>query len=320
MSALTVAVTGSTGFVGRYVVRTLLERGHRVRALVRDPVKESRVLPRAGVVSVKGDANDAGALADLVSGCDAVIHLIGIRREAGAGATYQRLHIDATRSILEATREAGVRRYAHMSALGVRPEARSGYHRSKFEAEMLVRRSGLNWTIFRPSVIHGPDGEFMQMVKGWVTGSELPKSFLPYFARSEPLPGEMSLSARVQPVSVEDVAGAFAESLTSERMAGEIYCLGGPRSMTWPELLEISQDAIPHADPNLKPRGISGEFACGLAKAAGVFRLGGLLPFGPDEPLMAIENNTCLLTKPEVHFGFAPRDFESSLREYAGDI
>ncbi|MEC9374382.1 MAG: NAD(P)H-binding protein, partial [Planctomycetota bacterium] len=199
----TVAVTGATGFVGRHLCRALVDRGAQVRALTRDLSKAREALPPNNMALVHADIDDEPALRDLVFGADAVIHLIGIRRELGRGVTFRRLHVGATERILRATTRAGVSRYLHMSALGARGDAVSNYHKTKYEAEWLVRRSGLDWTIFRPSIIHGPDGEFMQMAAGWVRGEEQPKFFLPYFFRNEPLPGEDSLSGRMQPVHVD---------------------------------------------------------------------------------------------------------------------
>jgi len=316
MSGKLVAVTGSTGFVGRYVVRALLARGHRVSALIRDMRKAEVALPEENVSLVKGDVNDPNSLDALLEGADAVIHLIGIRREIGREVTFRRIHVEATRNVLEAALRTGARRHIQMSALGTRSEARSKYHQTKHEAETLVRGSGLDWTVFRPSIIHGPDGEFMEMAAAWVRGEELPKRFLPYFFPSEDLP-DGEASARVQPVAVTDVAAAFVEAVDNERTIGEIYCLGGPEWMTWPDLLTSIQSLTPGADTSLKPRGVSGEFASYMAQAAKILGLGQTLPFGPDEPLMAIEDQTCDLSKPRKHFGFEPADFEETVRSYA---
>jgi NADH dehydrogenase len=316
MSGKLIAVTGSTGFVGRYVVRALLARGHRVSALVRDMRKAELVLPDENVSLVKGDVNDRAALDALLEGADAAIHLIGIRRETGRDVTFHRMHVVATRNVLEAALDNNVPRHIQMSALGTRAEARSRYHQTKHEAETLVRGSGLDWTILRPSIIHGPDGEFMEMAAGWVRGEEMPKRFLPYFFPTDPTPNDEP-SARVQPIAVTDCAAAFAEAVDNERTIGEIYCLGGADWMTWPDLLTTIQRLTPGADESLKPRGVSGPFASYLAQAAKILGVGALLPFGPDEPLMAVEDQTCDLSKPRKHFGFDPAPFEDTVRSYA---
>lgn len=324
----TVAVTGASGFVGRHVVEALTSRGWTVRGLVRDVEKARTLLPTprplerspAGrVVAVQGDVFDRKAVADLVAGADAVVHLIGIRREQTGGVTYQRLHVEATSRMLEAASGAGVRRYVHMSALGARADAPGEYHRTKHEAEQLVRASGLDWTILRPSIIHGPDGEFMQMARGWVTGEAPPYKFLPYFFSTDPDSGE-AIPGRLQPVHVDDVARALADAIENPAASGEIYPLGGPDAFDWPTMLVAVRDVIPGAKPKLKPLGLHGEFISTVAHAAKAIGLGQALPFGPDEPLMGVEDNTSSIAKARAHLGFNPRPFVTSLREYAGAI
>lgn len=320
-----VAVTGSTGFVGRAVVRELVNRGWTVRALVRDVEKAREALPLGSalerspagrVLPVKGDVRRIESMAELCEGCSAVVHLVGIRREAPRGVTYELMHVDATRVALEAALAAGATRFLHMSALGARPDAPSNYHRTKFQAEELVRRSELDWTIFRPSIIHGPEGEFMQMAAAWVRGEGMPGSFLPYFFAADHVTGE-SRPGRAQPIAVEDCARAFVEAIRNDRAVGEIYPLGGPEAYDWPDLLVAIQEIVPGASAKLKPKGLSGEFGSLLALGASRLGLGDSLPFGPDEPLMAAENNTCVTSKAQAHLGLRPRPFTESLRSYA---
>ena len=320
----TVCVTGATGFVGRHTVRALLARGWMVRALARSPEKASLVSGDPRVRIVRGDVFDAGALRDLTSGVDAVVHLIGIRMERKGGVTFQRLHVDATGAVLGAATLAGVRRYVHMSALGVRPNGPCAYYRSKHEAETLVRRSGLDWTILRPSLIHGPDGEFMQMIKGWATCKAPPFLFLPYFERLRfddnplmPPKGEIPLA---QPVAVEDVANAVCAALEREDAVGEIYPLGGPEAMGWPEILETVRDALPDAKRWMAPVSIPGVVAQGVALGAAAVGLEGLLPFGHSEAVMGAEDNVCSNEKARLHLGHNPRPFAPTVRSYAAAI
>lgn len=313
-STLTIAMTGASGFVGRHVAAALVERGHRVRAICRDR-NAPRVLPQDGVEVILGDAFDADAMARTAEGADAFINLIGIHRELSGGITYQRMHVEATQRCLRAAIGAGARRFIQMSALGTRPEARSDYHKTKRLAELAVIDSGLDWTIFRPSIIHGPEGEFMQMAKGWVTGKGLPGFFLPYFV---PFDGPKPLPpTSVQPVHVEDVAGLFADAVTNADAIGEVYAVGGPGAYTWPELLTTIRDFVPGSKPSLQPQGLPAPICEMKARGAKMLGMAALLPFTVDDVQMATEPSTCSIAKAGAHFGFAPRAFDTSLAAYA---
>ncbi len=322
----TIAVTGATGFVGRHVVRALVERGYGVRALVRDRVKAAKALgaSNAEVRWTLGDIFDPGAMRELAAGAEAMVHTVGIRREFRPEVTFERLHAGATRAALEAAQSAGVVRFVHISALGTRPEARCAYHRSKFEAEALVRRSGLAWTILRPSLIHGPDGEFMRMVKDWALGRAAPWFILPYFSRVRMsdglIPTPRFSAALVQPVWVEDVAGAVVAALESERAVGEVYHLGGAEALDWPTMLRAIRDALPLADRRMRVIGIPGLLAWIKAAQLEVVGLGRLLPFGPSEPIMATEDSVCAPDKAREHLGFEPGAFRATMEGYAADI
>src|SRR3954465_860627 len=197
----TVFVTGASGFVGEAVVEELLERGYEVNALVhRRPI----VSGGGRVHSIDGDLFDPKLLERGMRGASAVIHLVGIIFEHRySGITFQRMHFDGTRAVVDAAKVAGVKRFVHMSALGTRMDAASDYHKSKFAAEQYVRASGLDWTIFRPSMIHGAKGEFMEMVNKWVHKKAPPFFAMPYFKGQK-----RGGSPQIQPIFVKDVARA----------------------------------------------------------------------------------------------------------------
>jgi NADH dehydrogenase len=176
---------------------------------------------------VEGDVSAPESFSGSVADCDAVINLIGIIREfPGRGVTFDRLHIEATRAMIEVTRSAGVRRYLQMSALGTRPNAVSRYHRTKWSAEELVRRSGLDWTIFRPSVIFGPRDAFVNMLAGLIRDMPI-----------VPVIGDGSY--RLQPIAADDVARCFASALSMQETVGQSYELCGPDRFTYMEMLDI---------------------------------------------------------------------------------
>jgi NADH dehydrogenase len=321
----TVAIAGATGFVGRYVVRELLSRGFAVRALVRSADKAEAVLHQhEHLTLVQGDIFEPASVEELLRGAQAVVNCIGIRREVGT-ATFDRMHVRAVEILIDAARSAQARRFVLISAIGTRANASTDYHRSKFAGETLLRRSGLDWTIIRPSLIHGPDGELMKMIKDWSLGRAAPHVFIPYFADADfdptafpPKPPKPK-SATMQPVSVDSVARAVADSLASEAAIGEVYPLGGSERLTWPELLSHVRDNLPMATKKrIVP--IPGKLGYAMAIAARPFGLAQALPFGPSEPLMAIEDNVCDTTKAQQDLGFKPSSFREAVTDYADRI
>lgn len=325
MPPKTVAIAGATGFVGRYVTRELLSRGYAVRALVRSTEKASEILPEdSRLTLVQGDIFEPETPAKLLEGATAAVNCIGIRREVGR-ITFEKMHVRVVEILIDAAIAAGLDRFVQISALGTRPNAKTEYHRSKFAGESLLRRSGLDWTILRPSLIHGPDGELMKMIKDWSLGRAAPHVFIPYFADADidptafpPKPPKPK-SATMQPVSVEAVAGAVADALASPETIGEVYPLGGAERLTWPELLTHVRDHIPMAGKKrIVP--IPAHLGHAMAVAAKPLGLAQALPFGPSEPLMAIEDSTCDTTKAERDLGFAPPPFREAVVSYAERI
>lgn len=224
-------VTGGTGFVGKAVVRALQAHGFVVRCLVR-PGSEPDLRGFEAIERVPGNVLIPKGLADSIEGCAAVIHLVGIIREhPGRGVTFERAHTVATANMVEAARAAGVRRYLQMSALGTRPDARSRYHQTKWEAEEAVKQSALQWTIFRPSVIYGPGDGFVTMLARLVR-------------RLPVVPVIGNGAYRLQPVFVEQVAEAFARALTRDATIGQTYEVGGPRAYPFIEILDLIGAAL----------------------------------------------------------------------------
>ncbi|MEM7755872.1 MAG: NAD(P)H-binding protein [Planctomycetota bacterium] len=330
MGERVVAVTGATGFVGRHMVRALLERGHRVRGMVRDAEKASGVLPpheRLEWVQEPGGISEDSA-ERLVEGCDTAVHTIGIIREASGGQTFKRMHTEATRWMVRACEHAGTQRYLHMSALGVRDHGISQYQKTKFEAEQIVRFSDLDWTIFRPGLIHGSDSAVFEMMKKWCEGRDAPWLFLPYFLRTEVVvPGvtndrESALpltveAPKVAPVHIDDVCEAFCLAMEHRESVGEIYALAGPETMTWPEMLRRVRDALPQAKDNLIPIGLPAPIAAAKAWALKQLGMGDLLPFDVGMALMAAEDSVAPSVKARAQLGYEPRAFTESMRGYA---
>jgi uncharacterized protein YbjT (DUF2867 family) len=154
-----IAITGGSGFVGSHLARRLLAEGHEVVVVSRNVALTANrhdvaVKDAPGVTRMSSDLSDPGVLAAAFAGCDAVAHCAGINREIGT-QTFQRIHIDGTRNVVEAARRAGVRRIALMSFLRARPDCGSPYHESKWAAEEIVRNSGLDYTIVKAGMVYG---------------------------------------------------------------------------------------------------------------------------------------------------------------------
>lgn len=334
MGQMVVAVAGATGFVGRHVVRELLARGHRVRALARDIKKAGTALPTdANLTVVQGQAHTSAGAAELVRGADAVVNCVGIIREERGGQGFEQAHVDVPRRLVEAFRaELGGRaegeragRFVQISALGAvdeDPRGTTAYQRTKFEGEMVVRRSGLAWTVLRPSMIHGPDGAFMQMAAGWAMGRRAPFVFIPYFARREdgtmsPVPGK-TVTPCIAPVYVGDVAWAAAEALERTQAIGEVYNLTGPETLTWKEMLEFVRDNVPNGRREMRVIGIPGPVAVMKARAAKAVGLGALLPFDEGMAMMGMRDSIAERAKAKAHLDFDPVPFRSTMAGYAG--
>ncbi|HET7621705.1 MAG TPA: complex I NDUFA9 subunit family protein [Gemmatimonadaceae bacterium] len=215
----TVLVTGASGLVGTHSCRELARRGWQVRALVRNRAKAHRRLAISGVEIVVGDVRDGRAMAEAVSEADAVVHLAAIAMER-RGESYESVNRDATTTLLDAMRARGVERLVYMSQNGASSDSPYRFLRSKGVAEDQVRASGLAWTIFRPSVIFGPEDEFVNVLARLVRLSPL----------VYPLPG--GGSARFQPVSVDDVARAMGAALDESSAQHATFALGGPEALT----------------------------------------------------------------------------------------
>ena len=156
-------IAGGTGFVGGHLTAELLKRGHELILL--SHAGSGKTQP--GITLQQGDVTDPSSYQQAMKGCDAVINLVGIIREFPARRiTFERLHVEATACMVQAAQHSGVLRYLQMSALGTRLDAVSGYHRTKWRGEEIVRSSGLAWTVFRPSLIFGPKDAFVNMLAG----------------------------------------------------------------------------------------------------------------------------------------------------------
>jgi NADH dehydrogenase len=222
MAGLPVLVLGGSGFVGRHVVNRLVEDDWRVIVPTRrrERAKELVLLPTVDVV--EADVSDPVALAKLATDAAAVINLVGILHETD-GQTFARAHVELANTVISTCRAVGVRRLVHMSALNADVDGPSRYLRSKGEAAAAVMASGLDWTIFEPSVIFGREDSFLNLFAR--------------LARMFPVLPLAGANVKFQPVYVGDVAHCHARALALEATIGRRYPLCGPAVYTLRELV-----------------------------------------------------------------------------------
>jgi NADH dehydrogenase len=149
-----IAITGGTGFIGRHLANHLIARGHEVVVIARGRYsRNTQPIPGASFVTM--DIKDTAKLVEAFRGCDAVAHCAGTSVEDGR-QTFRQLHVEGTRSAVQAAEETGVKKFVLLSYLNVRPTVRSSYHTTKWEGEEIVRASKLNFTILKAGLVYGP--------------------------------------------------------------------------------------------------------------------------------------------------------------------
>lgn len=222
-----VLVTGGTGFLGGHVCRALIARGYLPRLLVREG-SEDRIpedIRRASRVT-PGDVTNREFMENAAQSTKAVVHLAGIIREFPArGVTFEKVHVDATRHAVHAANMWGIQRFVYVSALGAAAGGPGSYFDSKGRAEVIVRRSGLSWTVFRPSRIFGPGDRFLTELGEAVRRAP----FLP-------IPGDVKFL--LQPAFVGDVVRGIVDCLTRPDTERRVFDIGGPERITYEELVD----------------------------------------------------------------------------------
>ncbi len=303
-----VAIIGGTGFVGSYLVDELLAGGHRPRLLVRAG-SEHKVPARERCDLITGKVSQAEALAECVSGADALIYLVGILREFPArGITFEAIQYQGFVDSLAAARAAGIDRVVLMSANGVE-QAAVAYQQTKRRAEQHLAESGVHWTVFRPSVIFGdPRGrmEFCTQLKAELVDPPLPATLF--------FPGINPLTAGDQPMSpvfVGDVARCFAACLDDPASFGQIYPLGGPRVLSWKEIVGTIARAGGRRGKLTMPAP-----AWGVKAVARVFEGFAWFPLTADQVTMLMQGNEADGSRAFTQFGIEPTRFGESALGY----
>lgn len=228
-----ILVIGGTGFIGRHLIARLSGAQHQILVPTRryGLGRDLQLLPT--VTLLDSNVHDDAALDNLVRGCDAVVNLVGILHGNPGrpyGSDFAQAHVHLPQRIARACRRQGARRLLHVSALGADSDGASMYQRSKGDGEAAIQkelagwREG-GWTIFRPSVVFGPDDNFTNMFAR--------------LARWLPVLPLAGAQARMQPVYVGDVVSAMVTALGNTHTCGKAYELGGPQVYTMGEIARL---------------------------------------------------------------------------------
>jgi uncharacterized protein YbjT (DUF2867 family) len=252
-----ILVTGGTGFVGPKIVHALRAEGHQVRVLVRKPgSKVAGTLATWGCELAQGAMEDAESLRRATVGTGTIVHLVSIP-PVGPPEKFERVMVQGTRDLVAGAKDAGVRRFILMSALGTGQETKdlASYFRAKWEEERTVAESGIEHVVFRPSFVFGPDGGVLQ---GAIRA-----------VRFSPIVPVLAAERKLQPIWGEDVAAFFAKAISLDAATNRTFELGGPDVVTWRELWERIERVLGKRRANLGvPMGV----------LRGLARVGDLLP------------------------------------------
>jgi len=211
-----ILLLGSTGFVGRAVAHKVLDAGHQMRALVRDPLKAAAFKVRGAQVVV-GDALDPATVTQAAQGVDSIISLVAVRRNRPQ--SYLAVNVDGARVLGQAAMAAGARSVVFVSAIGAKLDPHFKYYTSRWMGEQELAKTGVTGTILRFSLIIGEDGGIVKEFEKTIRGP---------FAL---IPG--SGQAQIQPILREDAARCIVEAVAKPELLGKIIELGGPEVVTF---------------------------------------------------------------------------------------
>jgi uncharacterized protein YbjT (DUF2867 family) len=295
-----ITVFGGTGFLGRRIVRHLLDRGFAVRVATRHPERTQRMFPdeTRSPEAVRADVTDEAAVAAAVAGAFAVVNAVSLYLEHGS-ETFHSVHVAAAARVARQAHAQGVERLAHVSGLGAEAASASRYIRSRGQGEAAVRAAFARATIIRPAVMFGPDDAFLAPLV------DLLRRFpvFPMFGRG---------ATRVQPAHVDDVAQGIAAALAATEPK-PMYEFAGPRVYTFENLLRticahlgVERMLVPVPFGLWRPAAFAAQ----------------MLPHPPltlnQVELMEVDNVAASDRPGFAALGIEPRSIESALQTYHG--
>lgn len=211
-----IAITGRTGFIGNHLAQRLAADGHELVLLARSE-RGKKTIGAPQTRFVASDLSDAAVLTEALAGCDAVAHCAGINREIGE-QTYLRVHVEGTKNVVAAAKQAGVRKVALMSFLRARPDCGSAYHESKWAAEEIVRHSGLDYTIVKAGMVYGLGDHMLD--------------HLSHALHTFPVFAMVGLKEKgIRPLAVEDLVKILEAALVQGRLPRQTVAVTGAEEL-----------------------------------------------------------------------------------------
>ena len=289
-----IMVTGSTGFLGRRVVKTLSAQGHQVRCLVHIPGREA-IFHDEELDIHYGNVTDPPALRAAIYDLDAIVHLVAIIKERGA-STFNAFNHLGTKTVATAAAQAGVRHFVHVSAIGAQDTPSYPYLYSKWQAEREVMACGIPYTVIRPSILFGEGDEFTNTLAGVV--------------RAFPIVPIADVGANLfQPIAVEDAARCITAVVGNEGFMGKTVEIGGPEHLSYSDIVQIIARTL-ELRRALLPIPVSV-----MQTLVRVMEM--VLPHPPattEQFRMVVLPNITELDSVYSHFGFQPISFEGNIQ------
>ena len=275
-----VAILGGSGFVGRYIVKELLNQDHAVKLINRNKINLNNQTCEQSIIDLFSDD-----LCLELQNFDCLIYNIGIIREyPHKGISFKSIHENLAVHAIKAAEKAGVKKFILMSANKVEL-CRTGYEKSKFASEECLINSNMDWTIFRPSIIFGnPDEkiEFCSQVKRDIINIPLP---LPLFFNGMNIANAGSM--KMNPIHVKNVAEFFVKSINLDSSNSKIYELGGTNQYSWKEMLQMISCACEKRKYSVPVPFIAIKFL------ASIFDRFSWFPVTKDQLIMLSDGNSC---------------------------
>ncbi len=281
--------------MGRNLVERLLAEDHGVTVLTHSEPGEGFFT--GDVRLSRGSVDDLSSLESAFRGAQAVYHLVGIIAETKQ-KTFEKTVVAGTNNVIEACRRTGVRKLIYLSAMGTTENARTEYHRTKFLAEQAVVTSGIDYVIYRPSVIYGLDDGFVSLLVRLLKSSPV-----------TPVIGDGKYE--LQPVYIDDLVSALVQGLTKSEANGKIIEIGGPEKLEYLRILSIIKRV-------LKKKRVNFHIPLWVMKPmAGVMeKVMRPAPINRDQLEMMVMGNTGDITLMKQLFSINPVPFEEGLTKY----